>query len=120
MSRVLKIGESCTFFPGGDLNQKPAAAVCVDMNSQGAASLYVLPANGGEPFFKKNVYHHTNPVLKKNPTLKVQGTWDLVGEHEGRLAAAEAVRKAAQEKAEKDREKERKARKKETPQPTGA
>ena len=70
MSRELQIADTCVFYNGGDLNQKPAAAICLDINSQGAASLQVFPGGGGTSFFKRNVLHHTNPVLKTNPTLK--------------------------------------------------
>ena len=43
-------------------------------------------------------------MLKTNPTLKTQGTWDFKGEHEARQAAALAIKQATEAKAAKERQ----------------
>ena len=85
------VGENVVWYPHGDLNQEPFAATIVGRLSDECVTLYTLsPTGRREP--KINVRHINNETSEH--ALIRWGAWDLVGEHEKRVAAEqEAVEK---------------------------
>lgn len=82
------VGENVVWYPHGDLNQEPFAATIVSRLSDECVTLYTLsPTGRREP--KINVKHVSNHTA--DHALIRWGAWDLIGEHEKRMAAEQEI-----------------------------
>ena len=96
------VGENVVWYPHGDINQEPFAAIVVSRLNENCITLYTLSPSGRmEP--KLNVKHVNNPDHENSPEgLRRWGSWDLIGEHEKRKEASEKRREESL-KASKDK-----------------
>ena len=82
------VGENVVWYPHGDINQEPFAATIVSRLSDECVTLYTLsPTGRREP--KINVKYIGNE--SSDHALVRWGSWDLVGEHEKRVAADQKI-----------------------------
>ena len=95
------IGETCVWYPHGDITQEPFAATVVSRLNNSCVTLYTLsPTGRREPML--NVKHVNHPDHENSPQGKIRwGAWDLVGEHEKRM---DAINKDLEEKRKKSQE----------------
>jgi len=98
------IGENVVWYPHGDINQEPFAATVVSRLNEECITLYTLsPTGRREPML--NVKHINHPDHDQSPQgVKRWGAWDLVGEHEKRIALIKSTEDIRKEKALKDAE----------------
>jgi len=97
------VGENVVWYPHGDINQEPHAATVTQRMNDECITLYTLsPTGRREPML--NVRHINSPFHDSSPHGLRWGAWDLVGEHEKRVAEEkemeEARRKEARDLAE--------------------
>ncbi len=82
------VGENVVWYPHGQINQEPFAATIVSRLSDECITLYTLsPTGRREP--KINVKHINNET--SDHALVRWGAWDLVGEHEKRVASSQEM-----------------------------
>ncbi|HUT10120.1 MAG TPA: hypothetical protein VMY42_06460 [Thermoguttaceae bacterium] len=74
------IAELCWWYPRGDTNREPRAAIVTGSNPGGVLDVSVILKNGRRLEFAQGVRHRDDPSLEQFPQHAVDnGVWDFVG-----------------------------------------